>query len=213
MAYWRPIVVVLTALAALTGCGDDRSATAAGTLYHCGSQGDCVAGYVCTCNLCQAPGKQVGCDASQDTGVDTVGGTDAVELMDAIDAVQPADTADAGPISCNLVDWTPCPAGQGCFCPGGQCNDKGKTGGGWCGAHGNLTLDAKCDPSSTDCGVGDLNGKSRNLLCDTIDKKCYPTCNCLQQGLYPCRATEKCWCLQDPKQKDWPGGAGICAPK
>lgn len=215
LASWPRMAAVLTALAAMTGCGDDRTATSAGTLYHCVSASDCLAGYACTCNFCQLPGNQVGCDAGQDAAADAFDAASPADTTaDALDASQPADTmTDVGPIKCNLVDWTPCPVGQGCYCLDGLCSDKDKTVNGLCGPHGNLGLDAKCDPTAEECAVGKVDGVSRPLRCDTVDKKCYPTCNCMQPALYPCRAAEQCYCLEDSAGAFWPDDAGICAPK
>lgn len=223
--------VVLAIVACLGACGDGKSADSPGVVYGCSSQADCLDGYTCTaCHLCQKAGEAMICpdasaqDASTKDAVDSgsadSGGADSGDTADASDApdstvlpdttvdvakdVPPDAGPDALPATCDLVDWTPCPAGFGCYYTSAS---KTKA----CLAHGNLGLKAACDPAQYQCGVATLDGKARPLRCDVVDSKCYPTCDCQQPARLPCSTGDTCFCLQGADGQNLPDGAGICA--
>lgn len=216
------LLVAALAMLALAGCSDDKSATLAGTLYGCNTQSDCLTGYSCFCNLCQKPGSQAVCldagsedagatDASsadvadaQDSGVPDSSPADVISL-DAQPDVPKADVQpDVLPVTCNLVDWSGCPAGQGCY-----YTSASKTRS--CLPHGALGQDQACNPFLLECGVAAIGGVQRPLRCDTQDKKCYPTCNTKDLGKFPCKTGETCYFLADPSDNPLPDDAGICA--
>lgn len=213
-------------LLAWGGCSDDKSATLAGTLYGCKTQADCLAGYSCFCNLCQTPGSHAVCldaDGKED-GTADASSADVADVQDSSLAdVIPIDTqadvakvdvppdiahadvaADVAQTPCNLVDWKPCPAGQGCYYTSAT-----KTSG--CLPHGNFGQGQACDPFLLECGVATISGVPRPLRCDTQDQKCFPTCNTKDLAKFPCGVGEICYVLQDPDKKPLPDSAGICA--
>lgn len=217
----------------LVACGGDRDPRAAGVLYACKTQDDCLEGYSCFCGLCQVPGQAAVClgdasptdasptDASPvDGAADSSGpggdaadlGSDlaadsedaAAEVADSADVSSPADSAEATG-ACHLVTWAGCTASQGCYYD--QLASKTL-----CAAHGSQAWGSACDPAKTpQCGLGQVGGSPRPLICDAVDKKCYFTCTC--QGTGPaCPTGQTCYCLTDAKQQPFPDSAGICVP-
>lgn len=114
----------------------------------------------------------------------------------------PADGMDASS-PCNLISWQGCEPGKGCFYLQGQPT---------CKTHGNVGYQNSCNPLSTtpQCGKAEVAGQPANLLCDVVDKKCYPTCDC--DASQTCTNGMTCYCLTDAGGGNLPGGAGICAP-
>jgi hypothetical protein len=191
-------------LLASAGCSDGRTARSKTELYHCAVAADCLSGYTCVCNFCQPTGQAPYCP---DGGSLADGGSaDAGSTSDDAQAAEVCAPSDAAltPGACNLVDWTACGQGQGCyFDPASQSSG--------CDVHGCKGLMEPCDPKGHECAVATIDGQPRPLRCDAIDAKCYPTCNA-KSGQPACPSTMICYQLESNKVP-WPEGAGICAPK
>jgi hypothetical protein len=207
--YWLPQIVrpavfaCASAVALLGGC-TDVDASNPGTVFACSKPADCLSGFSCVCGWCQRKGFEQPSLCSEDatTGTDTTGSSDSTggsETNTGTDATVQPDI----PGGCDLISWEGCSAGKGCYYTSGKKA---------CATYGSDDYEDSCDPKSTnDCGRGLVDGTDRPLLCDTVDKRCYPTCDC-DVGNSGCPAKMVCYCLTDSNNKEYPDGAGICAP-
>jgi len=191
-------------LVASAGCSDGRTARSKTALYHCATTADCLSDFDCVCGFCQPAGQAPFCPDGG-SAVDA----SSVDAGSAPDAGAPADVCTASDAAitagtCDLVDWTACATGQGCY-----FDSANQTSG--CDLHGCKGFLEACEPTGHECGVATIDGQPRPLRCDAIDAKCYPTCN-VKSGQLPCPSTMVCFQLESNKVP-YPGGAGICAPK
>ncbi len=221
--------LVSMSLALAAGCSTDRVVDGDSERFACFNNSDCVTNYSCFCGFCQPLGGPQRCltdvgpaaDAGKaDSGATDSGATDsgATDSGTTDSGTTDTGTTDTGttdtgttdtgttdtgsgvtPADCDPVDWSGCPAGQGCY-----WNDAiSKT---VCQAHGALGQNASCDPSAlSSCGK---SASGAPLLCDGVDQKCYPLC---RAGSSTCPAGETCYALQDADKKPWPKQTGICA--
>jgi hypothetical protein len=205
---WRcPTWACSILLAGLGGC-TDVDASGPGTVFACSKPADCLSGYACVCGWCQRKGFEQPSLCTEDTTSDTSTGTDTAVGTDSTTGTDATSGTDAVvqpdiPGGCDLITWAGCAAGKGCYYTSGKKA---------CATYGSDEYEDSCDPkSTTDCGRGLVDGADRPLLCDTVDKKCYPTCDC-DVGNSGCPAKMVCYCLTDSNNKEYPDGAGICAP-
>lgn len=198
----------LCALVTAAGC-TNADAEAKGAYFSCGKPSDCLSGYSCVCGYCVrgtppadlCPADGMDASDSEDSGAssDTSAKTDAEPGSD----VEPTPDGNDASSPCNLISWQGCEPGKGCFYLQGQPT---------CKTHGNVGYQNSCNPLSTtpQCGKAEVAGQPANLLCDVVDKKCYPTCDC--DASQTCTNGMTCYCLTDAGGGNLPGGAGICAP-
>ena len=185
------------------GCSTGREVTGAGERFACASSSACATGYTCLCGFCQPSGGQVSCltDAGPVDGGADIGAavdTGAVDTGAVDTGANDTGMLDAGSGPCNAANWTGCAKGQGCY-----WNDV--TGQAECLSHGTKGLNTSCVASTlTDCARSTIGAP---LLCDSVDKKCYPLC--LTSAPASCPGGT-CYVLQDADKKSWPNGAGIC---
>jgi len=167
-------------LAGLSGCKVSRELTAPGERFHCETQDDCLAGFVCDANFCIPEGTAGPADASG-------GGVDAGH-----DTVSPADTGSGISGPCNLLTWEGCITGKGCFF---DAYDK-KT----CTGHGLKGAGQVC-ASLNDCKMG--------LLCSQHAGgfKCLPTCDTKKPD---CPTGSTCSAVLMSNDEPWPDRLGVC---
>lgn len=201
LSLWLCAVLGVVSAVGLSGCAD-ADAEAKGEYFSCRKPSDCLGGYSCVCGYCvqgQPPADLCAADATSDAGDSVTGDTASATDAQAPDTAGGTDAT----APCNLVTWQGCEDGKGCFFLQGQPT---------CKTHGNVGYQSTCNPTSTtpQCGKAQVAGQPAKLLCDVVDKKCYPTCNCDSEQT--CANGMTCYCLTDAGGANLPGGAGICAP-
>ncbi len=197
------LLIIAAPLAALcvvcAGCSADRNVTSPSERFACATAADCASGFACLCGFCQPPGGTVQCLADA-TGSDAAGSTDTGGATDTGGVSVDVGVTDAGSKACNVMNWEGCKSVEGCY-----WNDTSKKS--ECLLHGPLGLNAPCDANKLNACGKDKSGEP--LLCDMVDKRCYPLCNA--QNPKNCAPGNTCYILQDQDKQDWPNNAGICA--